>query len=54
MMVTTHGGKHTIDPPMPIDDDDARKEIVEVNDVKSGDGHAKDRVSDAIEMPLKL
>lgn len=41
MAVMTRGGKQTIDPPMPVDEDEVRAEMMESKDAETGDAKAK-------------
>lgn len=54
MTVTTRGGKQTINPLMPVDDDDAHEKIVKRKNAETGDEKAKDGVSNKVVTPRKL
>ena len=51
MTITTRGGKQTIDPPMPSNEEKVRKD----NDkVVEGSGEAEDRTGKDAEVPIKV
>ena len=51
MTITTRGGKQTIDPPMPSNDEKVRKD----NDkVVEGSGEAEDSTGKDTEVPIKV
>ncbi|MDV3190784.1 MAG: hypothetical protein Q8838_02595 [Candidatus Phytoplasma australasiaticum] len=54
MEVATQYGKSTIDPPMPVDEEDVQDELVAAKDEEIGDNHGKDGVSEAADTSQEL
>ena len=51
MAITTRGGKQTIDPPMPSNKENVRKDN---NKVVEGSGEAEDSTGKDVEVPIKV
>ena len=51
MEITTRGGKQTIDPPMPSNEENVRKDNYKVVE---GSGEAEDSTGKDVEVPIKV